>query len=65
MHQHRETHWLAAIRVLAYINSCPEKGLVYRNMHMYIFMDTLIQDMLVIEGIGSLLLAIAPLLEEI
>jgi len=32
---------------------------------MYKFLDTLIQDMLVIEGIGSLLMAIAPLLEEI
>ena len=31
MHQFRETHWLAAIRVLAYIKSCPEKGLVYRK----------------------------------
>jgi len=34
-------------------------------MNMYKFLDTLIQDMLVIEGIGSLLMAIAPLLEEI
>jgi len=32
---------------------------------MYAFMDTLIQGMLVIEEIGSLLLAIALLLEEI
>ena len=31
MHQLRETHWLAAIRVLAYIKNCPEKGLMYRK----------------------------------
>jgi len=31
MHQLRETHWLAAMRVLAYIESCLEKGLVYRK----------------------------------
>ena len=31
MHQPRETHWLAAMRVLAYIKSCPRKGLVYRK----------------------------------
>jgi len=32
---------------------------------MYAFPDTLIQVMMVTEEIGSLLLAIAPLLEEI
>ena len=31
MHQPRETHWLAAMRVLAGIKSCPGKGLVYRK----------------------------------
>ena len=31
MHQLRETHLLATIRVLAYIKSCPGKGLVYRK----------------------------------
>ena len=31
MHQHRETHWLAAMRVLTYIKSCPRKGLVHRK----------------------------------
>ena len=30
MHQPREIHWLAAIRVLAHIKSCPE-GLMYRK----------------------------------
>jgi len=33
--QPRETHWLAAIRVLAYIKSCPGKELVYRK-HRYL-----------------------------
>ena len=37
MHQPRETHWLAAIRVLAYIKSCLEKWLVYRkHRHVHI-----------------------------
>jgi len=31
MHQPRETHWLAAIRVLPYIKSCSKKELVYRK----------------------------------
>jgi len=31
MHQLRDTHWLAAIRVLTYIKSCPGKELVYRK----------------------------------
>ena len=25
MHQLRETHWLAVIRILSYINNCPRK----------------------------------------
>jgi len=31
MHQPRETHWLATMRILTYIKSCPGKGLVYRK----------------------------------
>jgi len=31
MHQLRETHWSAALRILAYIKSCLGKGLVYRK----------------------------------
>jgi len=31
MHRPRETRWLAAMRVLTYIKSCPEKELVYRK----------------------------------
>jgi len=65
MHQPRETHWLAAMRILAYIKSCSGKGWCIGNMNMYAFLDTLIQGMLVIEGTGSLLLTIALLLEEI
>jgi len=37
MHQPRETHWLVAMRVLTYIKSCGEKGLVYRkHEHVHI-----------------------------
>ena len=37
MRQLRETHWLAAIRVLAYTKSYPVKGLVYRkHRHVHI-----------------------------
>jgi len=35
MHHPKETHWLATMRVLAYIKSCPEKGSVYRK-HGYV-----------------------------
>jgi len=31
MHQHRDTHWLVAIRILTYIKSCPVKSLVYKK----------------------------------
>jgi len=38
MHQPREAHWLATLRILAYIKSCPGKGLVYRKHgHVRIF----------------------------
>ena len=40
MHQLRETHWLAAMRVLPYIKSCLGKGLMYKKiwtcMHFWI-----------------------------
>jgi len=37
MHQPRETHWLAAMRVLVCIKSGPKKGLVYRkHRHVHI-----------------------------
>jgi len=31
MHQPRKTYWLAAIRVLAYIKSCPGREIMYRK----------------------------------
>jgi len=38
MYQPRETHWLAAIKVLDYIKSCPEKRLAYmKHGHICIF----------------------------
>jgi len=33
-HQPKETHWLAAIRVLIYIKSCPRKVLCIENISM-------------------------------
>jgi len=51
VHQPRETHWLAAMRVLTYIKSYLAKGWCIGNMDMYTFLDTLIQGILVIEGI--------------
>ena len=63
MHQPRETHWLAAMRILAYIKSSPRKGLVYRKYgHVYIFGY---YDSGYAEEIENLLLAIALLLEKI
>jgi len=38
MHQHREVHWTAALRILAYIKSSTEKGLLYKkHRHIRIF----------------------------
>jgi len=38
MHQPREVHWTAALRILAYIKSSPEKGLLYKkHEHVRIF----------------------------
>jgi len=31
MHEPREAHWSAALRILAYIKSCPGKGLVFKK----------------------------------
>ena len=65
MHQLRETHWLAAMRILAYIKSYPGKGLVYRkHEHVCIsgYSDSGYTDD---QGLESLLLAIALLLEKI
>jgi len=37
MHQPREIHWLAAMRILAYIKCCPGKDLMYKkHEHVYI-----------------------------
>ena len=37
MHQPRETHWLAVMRILDYIKSCPGKRLVYKKYgHVHI-----------------------------
>jgi len=64
MHEGREAHWSAALRILAYIKSCPGKGLCIRCMDMYTSLDTLIQDMLVTEVIGRLLLVIVHFLRK-
>jgi len=53
------------MRVLVYIKIVQEKDWCIGNMDMYTFLGTLIQDMLVIERVGSLLLATAPLLKRI
>jgi len=65
MHQSRETHWLGAIRVFAYIKSCPGKELVYMKYGQCVFLDIRIKDILVTEETRNLLLGIAPLLEKI
>ena len=31
MHEPRKAHWSVALRILAYIKSCPRKGLVYKK----------------------------------
>ena len=65
MHQPREAHWLAAMRILVYIKSCPGKELVYRKhecVHISEYSDSEYTGDRVI---GSVLLTIALLLEEI
>jgi len=38
MHQFREAHWSAELRILIYLKSCPGKGLICRRHgHVYIF----------------------------
>ena len=65
MHQLKEVHWTATVRILAYIKSSPEKVCCTRNINMFVFFAILTQDMLVIREIGSPLLVIAHSLEEI
>ena len=43
MHQPREVHWLAAMRILTNIRVLQEKGWYTGNMGMHVFLDTLIQ----------------------
>jgi len=65
MHQPREVHWTAALRILTYIKSSPEKKLLCKK-HGYVrILAILTQDMLVIREIESSLLVIAHLLEKI
>jgi len=52
MHQPREVHRTAALRILAYIKSSPGVCCT-RNMDMFVFLAILTQDMLVIREIGS------------
>ncbi|XP_020243321.1 uncharacterized protein LOC109821552 [Asparagus officinalis] len=42
MHKPREVNWTAALKILAYIKSCPGKGLLYKkhgHTHISIFSD--------------------------
>ena len=65
MHKLKETHWLAAMRVLAYIKSCPGKGLVYRK-HGHVRISGYSDSGYTSDrGDKNLLMAIAPLLEGI
>jgi len=65
MHQSRETYWLAAMRVLPYINSCSGKGLVYRK-HEYVHICGYSDSGYTGDrGDRKSTTSIAPLLEEI
>jgi len=65
MHQPKEIHGTAGLRILAYIKSSPEKICCKRNMNMFVFLVILTQDMLMRKKIRSPLLAIAHSLEKI
>ena len=65
MYQPRKTHWLAAMKILAYIKSCSGKGLVYRkhgHVHIYEYSDSGYTGD---RGDRKSTTSIAPLLEEI
>ena len=49
MHQPREAHWSAALKILAYTRVVQEKPWCTRNMDMYACLDTLTQVILVAE----------------
>ena len=65
IHQPREVHWTASLRILAYVKNSPEKFCYTRNMNMYALLGTQILVMLVTRRIEKLQLHIAPLLKEI
>ena len=65
MHQPREVHWTAALRILAYIKSSTGKGLLYKkhgHVRIFGYSDSRYAGN---KEIGSPLLAIAHSLEEI
>ena len=49
MHQSREVHWIAILKILTYVKSSPEKGLLYKMHDQYVFLGTLIHVMLMAE----------------
>jgi len=43
MYQPREAHWSVALRILAYLKSCPEKGLAYKkheHVHISVYSES-------------------------
>ena len=65
IHQPKEVHWIAALRILAYAKSSPGKDLLYKKYdHVRIFGYS-VMAMLVRRKIENLPLDIAPLLKKI
>jgi len=65
MHEPREAHWSARLRIWLISKVVQEKARCIRSMDIYISVSTLIHDMLVTEEIRSPLLGIVTLWEEI
>jgi len=65
IHQFRETHWLVATRVSAYIKSCPGKRLMYRKHEHIRTSEYSDSEYASDRGGRSLLLGIVPSLEKI
>ena len=51
MHEHKDAHWLAALKFFSLYQELSRERLVYKKYGLYTSLDTLIQDILVTKEI--------------